>query len=695
LETASGLSYILVVLVPEKYPQQAARMHIRPALFGRSEVGTVSEEKLMRRAATVILLGTCLLSTAGYATGILSLANSAAAMGANDFVTWGQLGVDGAMVGNTFSATSSALDSVTGAFSNTTGIVVTAGGSTWGPASGIFINGDSLIWSFDGGANSGTGPLTISFPTGYGAGAAIQADAMGQFTAQIQLYNGLTLLGTESATSDSAGDAIFIGAVDTVAEVTRAIFGLTAAGTGSGSSNNMGDFAIDTLRLRNPAADAAEPGSIFLLGGALAILGYYLRRRARNALVDKRQFYLRRTNTFMKKAFVSLVCGIACVSFAMGQEWHGYTSAMPIAPQSANTSFQPTLTVPAIPMWMYSTTASAALGGGSYSGRILGRSPFDRGKTTTTVPVQIIPLVITINNGSGDSVTYDPTAIDPCISPGAHTDVDMVVNSPLFTNSSWTMNGVSLGDTQFIDAFQRAEFWSLVGGSAYHLLFSPSTLAAQSLSFGSSGVKGPGTNYNAATQFGGCGNIGVVNQVNLDNAIVSLLTGPLASVVNAGTFPIFLTRNVVMARSGSSMSSNCCILGYHAGYISGVNLQIYAPLSLSTAGVFGADITAMSHEMAEAVNDPTGANPTPSWGNLGQTVGSCQSDLEVGDPLSPGFGTPSAGFTISGANGLTYHLQELAFYSWFYGGTSGAGGKYSSNGSFGGSAKLCPGGGTN
>ena len=298
----------------------------------------------------------------------------------------------------------------------------------------------------------------------------------------------------------------------------------------------------------------------------------------------------------------------------MGQQWHGYTTAMPTAPQSGNSSFQPTLSVPPLPMWMYSTTASAALGGGTYSGRFVGRSPFDRGKVTTTIPAQIIPLVITINNGSGDTVTYDPTAVDPCISPGSHTDVDMVVNSPLFTSNSWTMNGVSLGNTQFIDAFQRAEFWSLVAGSSYHLLFNPSTLAPQALSFGSSGVKGPGTNYNAATQFGGCGNIGVVNQVTLDNAIV-LLAGPLAGLVNVGTFPIFLTRNVVMASSGSSMSSNCCVLGYHAGYITGVNLQIYAPVSLNTSGVFNADISTMSHEMTEAVNDPVGANPTPSWGS--------------------------------------------------------------------------------
>ena len=118
----------------------------------------------MKFAVKAMLPGMFLLSAAAYGTGVISLAASPAAMGANDFVTWGQLGVDGAMIADTFSATSSNLDSITGAFSTTTGMAVTVGGSTWGPASGAFADGDALIWSFDSGTNSGTGPLSISFP---------------------------------------------------------------------------------------------------------------------------------------------------------------------------------------------------------------------------------------------------------------------------------------------------------------------------------------------------------------------------------------------------------------------------------------------------------------------------------------------------------------------------------------------------
>jgi len=80
----------------------------------------------------------------------------------------------------------------------------------------------------------------------------------------------------------------------------------------------------------------------------------------------------------------------------------------------------------------------------------------------------------------------------------------------------------------------------------------------------------------------------------------------------------------------------------------------------------------------EWMNDPMISNPTPPWGNTGQVMGFCQANLEVGDPLS---GTNIAPITMP--NGFTYHLQELAFFSWFFGGPSiGVNGWFSNNGTF-------------
>ena len=81
---------------------------------------------------------------------------------------------------------------------------------------------------------------------------------------------------------------------------------------------------------------------------------------------------------------------------------------------------------------------------------------------------------------------------------------------------------------------------------------------------------------------------------------------------------------------------------------------------------------------------PAGTNPTPSWGNIGQVAG-CQNNLETGDPLS--------GTSVSDVlNGHTYHVQELAFYSWFYHHkpSQGINGWYSDFGKFKVAASPCP-----
>ena len=92
------------------------------------------------------------------------------------------------------------------------------------------------------------------------------------------------------------------------------------------------------------------------------------------------------------------------------------------------------------------------------------------------------------------------------------------------------------------------------------------------------------------------------------------------------------------------------------------------------------------------MDDPLANNATPPWGNIGQVSG-CQTNWEVGDPLS------GALMTSIMLNGLGYQMQELAFFSWFFNGSgnpsTGAGGKFSSNGTFQGAAKACPPGGTN
>jgi hypothetical protein len=48
------------------------------------------------------------------------------------------------------------------------------------------------------------------------------------------------------------------------------------------------------------------------------------------------------------------------------------------------------------------------------------------------------------------------------------------------------------------------------------------------------------------------------------------------------------------------------------------------------------------------------------WGHIGRVSG-CQVNYEVGDPLS---GKPL--LAVKMPNGFTYHVQELAFFNWYY-----------------------------
>lgn len=194
----------------------------------------------------------------------LNSVTSLSAQVANDFVRWSQLGPDATLLGVSFSAPSAGLLPVTvtlvGA-NSVVSVVCVASPCSW-TGSG-FTAADSLLWTSDAG-NSGNGPVALTFTSPItGAGAMIQANAPGQFTAQVQAFNGATLLGAFTALSDTNGDATYIGIQDqSGANITKVVFSLTACGPLDSSSCT--DFAIDTVNLN------AGPAIAFLSTHALA-----------------------------------------------------------------------------------------------------------------------------------------------------------------------------------------------------------------------------------------------------------------------------------------------------------------------------------------------------------------------------------------------------------------------------------------
>ena len=101
-------------------------------------------------------------------------------------------------------------------------------------------------------------------------------------------------------------------------------------------------------------------------------------------------------------------------------------------------------------------------------------------------------------------------------------------------------------------------------------------------------------------------------------------------------------------------------MGYHSAFNSG-GTQTYGVAEYDTTQFDPnmLDVSVLAHEVAEWYDDPFINNATPPWGNIGQVTG-CQASLEVGDPLT------GHHLEVSMPNGMTYHPQELAFFSWFF-----------------------------
>jgi hypothetical protein len=310
--------------------------------------------------------------------------------------------------------------------------------------------------------------------------------------------------------------------------------------------------------------------------------------------------------------------------------------------------------------------------------QMVGRNPFVAQTTqTTTIKTFLVPVRVILPNND----TFDPTVATSC-DTGA-TPVTRSVQSPVFTSRAYTIGGTAVGTGQYTDIFRRAEFFAFTkpGGinPGYHTKLNVTTLARQTVHVpaGSAGEIGASA----------CGEKTGAMDINFwDNLVVGTLLPALrAQGVTETTVPIFLFHNVVMF---DGTPGNCCILGYHSLTQTAAGRQTYGNADYETSGNFGAtvrDVSTLSHEVAEWLDDPFTNNPTRPWGHIGQVSG-CQNNLEVGDPLS------GTNVTVS-TSGHTYHPQELAFFSWFYHSSPslGVNGLFSNNGTFKTSAAPCTG----
>ena len=327
-----------------------------------------------------------------------------------------------------------------------------------------------------------------------------------------------------------------------------------------------------------------------------------------------------------------------------------------------------------IPLWSGTATSN----GGAYTYQMVGTDP-QKGGAGSQIKAVIVPIKVTFTNQSGTTVLAinDPTASSSKCSP-AGTPLKLTLDLPLFKSIANFKAGGStnIGTGQYVSLFQRANFWKYVSANPnYQVTLNP-VVTGPTFSVTINGGPTP-----TATHCGG--KLGYVEKNWWDSYVQNTLFPKLAGKgYGPTTLPIFLFSDVELY---DTVISNG-ILGYHTAFDNpnfANAFQTYVVGEYDTSNVFSGDVDTLTHEIAEWMDDPAVDNPVPPWGHVGQVSG-CQSNLEVGDPLSTTVEPISVG-------GFTYHAQDLAFLSWFFDQkpSIGVDGRYSLYGTLNAFAKAC------
>jgi hypothetical protein len=227
---------------------------------------------------------------------------------------------------------------------------------------------------------------------------------------------------------------------------------------------------------------------------------------------------------------------------------------------------------------------------------------------------------------------------------------------------------------------QRAEFFNVMKHN-WHTQLNPSIVnrvtiqvpASVQIQFSGTSITVPG--YTTATAADGSIVVFMLdllfNDLDFNQAVNDINAGNFVTdAMNYHVYPNTFLFSVVDELGNTS----CCVLGFHE-YIFDPTTNpeqrwIYSYASWISPGIFGGggggiqDVTALSHETSEALNDPFGNNIVPTWQFPGHP-GVCQANLETGDPVAvlPVSTVPI--FIKEKGKVFQYHPQTEALLQWF------------------------------
>lgn len=296
---------------------------------------------------------------------------------------------------------------------------------------------------------------------------------------------------------------------------------------------------------------------------------------------------------------------------------------------------------------------------------------------TTTLPTKIVSFALNLHdaNGGVTSVSFAPVE-------------QLFLHSPNFDGADYTVGK----HIQFGDAIQRAEFFNNMRED-WHTNLSPEIVDRVTVEIPPTvRVRFPDGTIKTVPAY-------VIETASNGNKFVLLLDlvfnatiiPKVIDEINAGTLTSDAI-NVAMLFNTSLFSLNaqggvgdCCVGGFHTYANDDASPQsrwIFAFAGWSLPGIFRggvADVTSISHEISEALNDPFIDNIVPEWQFPGLPPGACQGNLETGDPVEV---LPNSVFPVrikAGGTDFIFHPQTEALLQWFEQGlpSDAIGGAYS------------------
>ncbi len=309
-------------------------------------------------------------------------------------------------------------------------------------------------------------------------------------------------------------------------------------------------------------------------------------------------------------------------------------------------------------------TTTATVGGSDYTYTLAGGDPAKGG--TTTIPVLLVPITLTIEapmDAAGHKAVLEASSI-----------AENVIRSPLFAKYAF-----GAGDTQYIDAMLRTEFYSQGGGGDWHTLLGTPKVAPLHIDV-------PVWDGYVMTSKKTGGMLAMVDERYVQDALFAQLSN-----VTPGTLVIAVTRDVTYYVHDAT---ECCTWGTYGTDTSHAGRTPFVLSSYLDARVVDEDkdVQPITEFLAEFFHDPlhdglyrerrgerAPGNAFPGWlkspAKAAREQPQENSDAG-GTNADPTFSneptdtnwknrTPASKAFVATVGGVAYHLENVALLDWY------------------------------